>query len=90
MKKRPGWKGRLFGRVLQMYSIEIRFYLQSELVYAAGEYRSDYRQNKEVVTSAHVGFPRTGHSTTETHTDIFHAARLLCTELAQNLEDPLF
>jgi len=73
-----------------MYQIQMRFYVLNGRVHSSAEYSSDYRGNSESLAVASFGTDRTGFSTEDNHVDILHAAQVLLSGIAQDLDHPLF
>lgn len=73
-----------------MYYIEIRLYSVTGKIYASAEYRRDYRQNQDVVTTAHCQWPVAPDSPLSAHEENLLVAGMVCQELAQNLGLPLY
>jgi len=73
-----------------MYQVQIRLYVVSGKIHAGAEYQRDYRQDNEILTTAHITHLVPPDSPLSPHEENLFVADLVCQELDQNLGLPLF
>jgi hypothetical protein len=87
-------RGNMSGLDLWM---AVQMYTLVATVYEVGKYDrvtavlwEGEQETGEPVTSAHLDLPAAGHADEGRHDVILRHIRLVCTELAQNFDEPMF
>jgi len=73
-----------------VYQIQIRLYVVSKKLHYAGDYSRDYAEDHEILGRLAGSTPIDLYSAKTIHELMLSRGVLVCQELAQNLDHPLF